>query len=172
MADKKENELTSESDFAYVRALDSAGNSIRISKADLVSVVEGLMPGASVYSKGLMTSDMYKTMYMSKVFEGEGLIKICDNDGFFLMLAVVMAGVGFGISISNTVSGSQYIKAGLICDTALGESSFSLYKDSEGVYLWHKSNCTLIVLRSSSPRYLRLEESSKQISQLEKIDIK
>lgn len=43
MADKKENELTSKSDFAYVRALDSAGNSIRISKADLVSVVEGLM---------------------------------------------------------------------------------------------------------------------------------
>ena len=44
MADRKENELTKANDFAYVRALDSNGNSIQISKSDLVSVLEGLLP--------------------------------------------------------------------------------------------------------------------------------
>ena len=44
MADRKENELTKVNDFAYVRALDSNGNSIQISKSDLVSVLEGLLP--------------------------------------------------------------------------------------------------------------------------------
>ena len=43
MADKKENELTSANNFEYVRALGSNGNSIRISKSDLVSVLEGLL---------------------------------------------------------------------------------------------------------------------------------
>ena len=44
MADRKENELTKANNFAYVRALDSNGNSIQISKSDLVSVLEGLLP--------------------------------------------------------------------------------------------------------------------------------
>ena len=43
MADRKENELTKANNFAYVRALDSNGNSIQISKSDLVSVLEGLI---------------------------------------------------------------------------------------------------------------------------------
>ena len=44
MADRKENELTKANNFEYVRALDSNGNSIKISKSDLVSVLEGLLP--------------------------------------------------------------------------------------------------------------------------------
>lgn len=43
MADIKENEMSTASDCAYVRALDSNGNSIRISKSDLASVVGGLI---------------------------------------------------------------------------------------------------------------------------------
>ena len=44
MADRKENELTKANNFEYVRALGSNGNSIKISKSDLVSVLEGLLP--------------------------------------------------------------------------------------------------------------------------------
>ena len=44
MADRKENELTKANNFAYVRALDSNRNSIQISKSDLVSVLEELLP--------------------------------------------------------------------------------------------------------------------------------
>ena len=43
MADRKENELTKANNFEYVRALDSNGNSIQISKSDLVSVLEELL---------------------------------------------------------------------------------------------------------------------------------
>lgn len=39
MADKQESALTQQSDCKWVRALDSNGNSILISKEDLASVV-------------------------------------------------------------------------------------------------------------------------------------
>lgn len=45
MADVKESALTQQSDCKWVRALDSNGNSIKISKEDLASVVGGLLPG-------------------------------------------------------------------------------------------------------------------------------
>ena len=60
MADRKENELTKANNFEYVRALDSNGNSIQISKSDLVSVLEGLMSsmGLFPYNKTvLLTTD-------------------------------------------------------------------------------------------------------------------
>ena len=44
MGDVKESALTQKSDCKWVRALDANGNSIQISKADLVSVLEGLLP--------------------------------------------------------------------------------------------------------------------------------
>ena len=37
--DRAESALTAVSDIAYVRAIDSSGNSVRISKADLASVL-------------------------------------------------------------------------------------------------------------------------------------
>lgn len=43
MADMKESALTQQSDCKWVRALDSNGNSILISKEDLASVVGGLI---------------------------------------------------------------------------------------------------------------------------------
>ena len=51
MADRKENELTKASNFGYVRALDANGNSIQISKEDLVSVLEGLLPLESINNR-------------------------------------------------------------------------------------------------------------------------
>lgn len=53
MADRKENELTKANNFEYVRALDANGNSIQISKADLVSVLEGLIGEVSLQKNGL-----------------------------------------------------------------------------------------------------------------------
>lgn len=65
MADIKENEMSTASDCAYVRALDSNGNSIRISKADLASVVGGLLPNSSIENKGLLIQGelLYKTYW-------------------------------------------------------------------------------------------------------------
>lgn len=62
MADKKENELTSANNFEWVRALDANGNSIRISKSDLVSVLEGLFPQASLTRNGIMNTNHTKSI--------------------------------------------------------------------------------------------------------------
>ena len=51
MADRKENELTKANNFDYVRALDSNGNSIQISKSDLVSVLEELLKLNTMFLK-------------------------------------------------------------------------------------------------------------------------
>lgn len=59
MADVKESALSAKSDFAYVRALDSSGNSIRISKSDLTSVI-GNVIGINKFLKmdsGILISD-------------------------------------------------------------------------------------------------------------------
>lgn len=49
MADVKESALTQKSDCKWVRALDANGNSIRISKEDLASVVGGLLSNQKLY---------------------------------------------------------------------------------------------------------------------------
>ena len=54
MADKKEKDLTKVSDAAYIRALDSNGNPVLISKADLAQVAAELMPVATITNNGLM----------------------------------------------------------------------------------------------------------------------
>ena len=51
MADRKEKDLTKVSDAAYIRALDSNGNPVLISKADLAQVAAELMPANSLYGK-------------------------------------------------------------------------------------------------------------------------
>lgn len=47
MADKKLNAVSTASDGAYIYAEDASGNQIKISKADLASVVAGVMPSKS-----------------------------------------------------------------------------------------------------------------------------
>ena len=49
MSDVKESALTQQSDCKWVRALDANGNSIRISKEDLASVVGGLLSSLKLY---------------------------------------------------------------------------------------------------------------------------
>ena len=54
MADLKESAMTQQSDCKWVRALDANGNSIRISKEDLASVVGELLNPLKI--KGILNS--------------------------------------------------------------------------------------------------------------------
>ena len=68
MSDVKESALTQQSDCKWVRALDANGNSIRISKEDLASVVGGLMSEATTTKKELLqplTISCYDSSNMS-----------------------------------------------------------------------------------------------------------
>lgn len=79
MADRKENELTKANNFEYVRALDANGNSIQISKADLVSVLEGLLPVVTTSNKGLMSADLYKYSVKYFVVQGTKMAKLYNK---------------------------------------------------------------------------------------------
>lgn len=60
MADVKESAMAQKNDCKWVRALDSNGNSILISKEDLASVVGGLIGAATSTKDGLATKRMFK----------------------------------------------------------------------------------------------------------------
>lgn len=53
-SDKKLNAVSAASDGAYIYAEDSSGNQIKISKADLASVVAGVIGTASFSKSGLL----------------------------------------------------------------------------------------------------------------------
>ena len=59
MADKKLNEVTKVTDMAYVPVIMSDGSIGQIAKADLASVVAGLLPIVSVNNKGLVPKENY-----------------------------------------------------------------------------------------------------------------
>lgn len=68
MADVKESAMAQKNDCKWVRALDSNGNSILISKEDLASVVGGLI-GEANYAK---TGMMGKNYCMRKLVDNGG----------------------------------------------------------------------------------------------------
>lgn len=99
-------------------------------------------------------------------------MKICSNSGFSLIFSIVTAGCGCAINISSSSTGLNNVRVKLIGETALSDSHFSIYKDSEGVYVYSKNNMEIHVFRATRPEFIFLEESTKQTSDLEKIDIK
>lgn len=82
MADKKLNAVSTASDGAYVYAEDASGNQIKISKADLASVVAGLSPINAAVQDGVFimfhrNSDNYPLMvkpYMWASYQNSGEI--------------------------------------------------------------------------------------------------
>lgn len=66
MADKKLNQVTTKNDANYIYAEDSNGNTIKISKADLASVVGGLIGEATENKSGLM-NPAYIVKYIARL---------------------------------------------------------------------------------------------------------
>lgn len=110
--------------------------------------------------------------YFSKKFNAGKLVKICSNSGFSLIFSIVTAGCGCAINLSSSSTGLNNVKVKLVGETALSDSHFSVYKDSEGVYVYSENTMEIHVLRATHPIFVLLEESTKQTSDLEKIDIK
>ena len=59
MADKKLNSVSPVTDAAYVYAETSNGDTVKISKAALASVVAGLLPVVGRYNNGLVPSENF-----------------------------------------------------------------------------------------------------------------
>lgn len=106
MADIKESAMTQQSDCKWVRALDANGNSIRISKEDLASVVGGLIGKANTDKDGLMPA--YRTM--NNLYSRGEPVKIAipsTNEGFSLLLTAVKNHESGGQSIINIAGCSK-----------------------------------------------------------------
>ena len=146
-------------------------NSANVSQNLDPSVLGGLIETASLTNSGLLSKSLYKITYFSKKFNAGKLVRICSNSGFDLIFSVVTAGCGCAINISSSSTGFNNVKVKLIGETALNYSHFSMYKDSDGVYLYSENNMEIQVFRATRPEFIFLEESTKQTSDLEKLDI-
>ena len=114
MADVKESAMSQKNDCKWVRALDSNGNSILISKEDLASVVGGLLPLATLgENNGFMPKSVgYKTISIKDTYAKISMESLYNS----LTLSVSMYDGGevglFLLSIS--LAQSKYCKCGLI----------------------------------------------------------
>lgn len=94
MADRQESALDTMSDCAWVRALDASGNSIRISKADLVELVRANMPVVTYNANGIMASHLFNQLKVRNLPYSLGRNNCCKigelgkskSDSFTLLL--------------------------------------------------------------------------------------
>lgn len=129
MGDVKESALSTANDFAYVRALDSNGNSIRISKADLTSVLEGLLPVANINNRGLMDKGTISSILVkvAGVQQQLTIIKATESSPYYGAIVAVYKGGINDLYAITTSSNTVYIKKLSANDNA---NSYDFYLNS------------------------------------------
>lgn len=83
MADKKLSSVNSVSDASYLYAETSSGETVKISKADLASVVAGIIGNASITKVGLMPSG-YAYGTSTRTIAQNEVYKVGGINGLFL----------------------------------------------------------------------------------------
>ena len=121
MADRKENELTKANNFDYVRALDSNGNSIQISKSDLVSVLEGLLPIVSETKNGFIRKGNLSTY----IVDNANLLRANVSSDNILVFTKQCICVLIFFSHSNRIA-----------QKIVGNLDISVYYDNENHYIY------------------------------------
>ena len=109
--------------------------------------------------------------YRSKTTNG--LLKICSMGDFAALISIMCFGVSCIVAISCANSGYENTVVKVVGKTVLGDAHFSMYRDEEGVYFKNaKGNTSVItILRADKDQFISLEESSKDIEDLEKLSI-
>lgn len=133
---------------------------------------EELIQLAGTNNKGFISASMYNMTYRSKTTNG--LLKICSMGDFAVLISIMCFGVSCIVAISCANSGYENTCVKVVGKTALGDSHFSMYRDEEGVYFKNIKGDTLSVitiLRADKEEFISLEESSKNIGDLEKLSI-
>ena len=143
MADRKENELTKANNFEYVRALDSNGNSIKISKSDLVSVLTELLPEASKDKKGLMPRSYIRYYPLSR-WEAARTPVLCKiakmrkESGGIVPLGMLLWQKNVNIITTFVIASVANRSEGIFAankNLGLSIQRFKLYYKEEGDYL-------------------------------------
>ena len=135
MADVKESAMSAASDCKWVRALDANGNSIRISKEDLASVVGGLLEiivfGGEIDAEN-KTVLQAKQDIVNKVIEIYAKIK----DGYKSRLIINIRVNNGAYLISNFGSNENIITAGPPCSILIN----NIYTSSGNAYFTYEIN--------------------------------
>lgn len=141
MADKKLSSVSAVSDMNYVYAETSTGETVKISKSDLASVVAGLMPSASLTKDGKMTSSMYANASFFGLSTGSSgantLYRICSIEtGYITKASIMIAGQYTSPFTLDVICGD-----GKVTKIGSGNSSYlKIYKDSSYMYVWLSSS--------------------------------
>lgn len=95
--DKREKELTTANDCEWIRALDSNGNGIKISKVSLVELIRANMPVATNLDNGLFNRYWTKKVISEDIYLNRDEIYNFETGGYFAAL------------ISNSINGNAAI---------------------------------------------------------------
>lgn len=81
--DKAESALTTVSDLSFIRGIDSSGNSVKISKADLASVL-GVITGTPSLTTTPATYNVLagSWVFLSYEYQNEYVMGFCGRTGF------------------------------------------------------------------------------------------
>ena len=106
MSDVKEKDLPKMNDAAYIRALDSNGNPVLISKADLAQVAAELMPVATVEKDGL--SSRYTRVVFHEDMTGRGAAKLSSIGSYGYAYLTIVAYDGGSYAVYEVVAGKGF----------------------------------------------------------------
>lgn len=159
----KESALTQQSDCQWVRALDSNGNSILISKEDLASVVGELLPVASPSQKGLMSANIYKTS-TAHTLPPNKKVRIISRDKY---VETILEFVGRSVFeefvhlIIKHANQQVNIEKGAYNNAPDERIEYKFYYDSSSVYIITPSNnSTIRLVGTTNKDNIKYEEMS------------
>lgn len=163
MADVKESAMAQKNDCKWVRALDSNGNSILISKEDLASVVGELLPVVNGKIKGLSQYQKYFYLYSAKTYK----IRYPNASDVFnpVLYKFIVLQNGTGCYINAILDG---YKTGIkMAKLLIGYNNFlTLYYklSSDGVYEYlftTGSNGNALLVIDTSSYNIEIKETSE-----------
>lgn len=162
--DVYEDQLAIKSDAPYIRGLDAAGNPIRISKADLATVVGGLLPIANLTQSGLMSSNVlkYSTAY---VIDASKKFKIAKRSAYVESVFEIIGRSTFEEFVHLIVkhyNKNVTIVKGVYNNAPDERNEYKFYMDDASFYIITPSanSCSIRVLGATSNNHISYEVMS------------
>lgn len=111
MADKKMNDFATASDGAYIYAESASGEQIKISKADLASVVAGLLTNLFYTHKIITITDFNLCRDAGAISITDPNLNCLNNPGItYGVLLVFNAEIGYQIQIAVSTTHNTWIR--------------------------------------------------------------
>lgn len=132
----------------------------------------GLLPVATSNNKGVLSTDLYKTTYLSVTISSGKALKICGASMDSYLCSINVFGVSAMFAISSTNASVLNVRAAVIGVTSLTQSHYGIYRDSDGS-LYAKttqtSSWSFNILRATSPNNIIMQEVDVDVSSMTRL---